>query len=82
MGRRRGGLAFISLLLNSELVVAGVKQPSRGDGLLLSCRVQYCQGRERALSPLAWGLEITVCTLLLGVGRGEVPPPPPLKGGV
>lgn len=81
MGRRRGGLAFISLLLNSEPVVAGVKQPSRGDGLLLSCRVQYCQGRERALSPLAWGLEITVCTLLLGVGRGKFPLPP-LKGGV
>lgn len=71
-------MGWLLSLLKSELVVTGVKQ-ARGDGLLLSCRVQYCQGRERVLSSLAWGLEITVCTLLLG---GEAPPPSPLEGGV
>lgn len=72
------GVGWLLSLLKSELVVAGVKQP-RADGLLLSCRVQYCQGRERVLSSLAWGLEITVCTLLLG---GKLPLPPLWRGRV
>lgn len=66
------GVGWLLSLLKSELVVTGVNQP-RGDGLLLSCRVQYCQGRERVLSSLAWGLEITVCTLLLGGSSPSLP---------